>query len=655
MKSNEYIPGRIKTLLLGAGLTGLSSGYHLGDNCLVVDSSTEPGGQTKTLEHNGFFFDSGLHFLNFKDPWTRKWLSEDIGVPLELKDRNSKVWIHDRLIPYPVQNHLSSLPLKYKMSYGTSAFFASLNSDHSSTDIPMSAWGIDNYGKTVTNELVRPYVEKVSGVSLEELTTSGLNGFIPKPSARNVLIDLFLGKNDQIGSKSEFWYPSHGGIGTVVECLAKKVPNIRLNLQLESLDLVNKVASFNNGVEISYEQLVSTIPLDDLVSKISPMIKEISEPAGKLKFNDVSICHIMLKRPDICKGIQYIDFPEAEIPFYRISMPQNISESNCPDGCSSISIEFGGEIDSKTEMEAKSKEILVQAGILNDTDMQAESIWCHIDHAYIVHDKNRDDSRSKILSNLRKHKVVCLGRAGRWDDTRMESALIQGREVARRLSGLNRYKSQIVRKPVVKDDPVQDYFDNRYPDRSKGISRFFRKSESARLDAVLNWLPNCEGLSILDVGCGDGVFLSQLLNGVPGFLRIEDFVESKVIEAQERLLNKTDYLEAVVSDIRDSDDSPSHDVVMAFGVFDYYKDWENLLKRLLDLTKDDGVVIVDFPKSENFHSHVRKRWLRINKVNYHSTSKQELREYLDDMQIESEIVELKLHWMIRIRKFPKTK
>lgn len=206
---------------------------------------------------------------------------------------------------------------------------------------------------------------------------------------------------------------------------------------------------------------------------------------------------------------------------------------------------------------------------------------------------------------------------------------------------------------TIQKNPVQDYFSNKYPDRSNARSRLFRRDESARLNTVQNWIPHCEGLNVFDFGCGDGVFLSKLIDGAANIIRIEDIVESNVMEAQKRLAHKAEKLEIVVADFPHSINNSLYDVILAIGVFDYHDDWSKLLNALLDLTVDGGMLIVDFPKSRTLHSLLRKYWLALNKVKYNCVNREELGKLINSMKLHSEIVELDLNWMARIIKTSK--
>ncbi len=195
------------------------------------------------------------------------------------------------------------------------------------------------------------------------------------------------------------------------------------------------------------------------------------------------------------------------------------------------------------------------------------------------------------------------------------------------------------------------YFSRVYPRRTGLLSRLLcRHGEGERLQLVRQWLPACDGLRILDAGCGDGVFLGRLLHGRPACIRLEDLVAARVHEAHARLRGRADTIEAQVTDVAAAQDAARYDIVLALGIFDYNADWPALLRRLLARTA--GRLVADFPKRGTLHDHLRRIWLRRHAIILQSTTRQELEELLQARSGGARIAELTLNWMADIRPGP---
>ena len=290
--------------------------------------------------------------------------------------------------------------------------------------------------------------------------------------------------------------------------------------------------------EISYRYMVSTIPLTELLKCIQPRENFVSERYSSFQVNPVSIAHVLLQRPNVGNGMHWLYVPDPSIQFYRITFPHNINSVNCPDKQSALTLEFGGNVTDTTIAEQHSKHSLIAMGLMSKSELDAEIIWSKLNYGYVTYNDKWAVARNEILSYLRKHDVYCQGRYGRWEYSNMESALLQGREIQKRLGKITLVSvpsSKAIKK--VKATTTQRYFTNKYPHRSNGISAlFFRRGEKSRLEVVKRWFKHCEGDWIfLDAGCGDGEFILRFLNGVAAHLRIEDFVQARINEAQRKI------------------------------------------------------------------------------------------------------------------------
>ncbi|HEX6398137.1 MAG TPA: FAD-dependent oxidoreductase, partial [Steroidobacteraceae bacterium] len=62
-------PEHRRTVVLGAGPAGLSTAYHLGKDCLLLEQHERVGGSCRSFEERGFVFDHGGHAMKSSEPY----------------------------------------------------------------------------------------------------------------------------------------------------------------------------------------------------------------------------------------------------------------------------------------------------------------------------------------------------------------------------------------------------------------------------------------------------------------------------------------------------------------------------------------------------------------------------------------------------------
>src|SRR5438445_12396564 len=83
------------TLILGAGLTGLSCAYHLGQDYLIVEKESQPGGIVRTRNrHNGLLCDGTGHWLHSRTTYIKDLVNRPPSGQLAEHDRKAGVPMH---------------------------------------------------------------------------------------------------------------------------------------------------------------------------------------------------------------------------------------------------------------------------------------------------------------------------------------------------------------------------------------------------------------------------------------------------------------------------------------------------------------------------------------------------------------------------------
>lgn len=197
---------------------------------------------------------------------------------------------------------------------------------------------------------------------------------------------------------------------------------------------------------------------------------------------------------------------------------------------------------------------------------------------------------------------------------------------------------------------IRTYFETVYPPRqSPSNGTQFRRGEAERIAVVREWLSHCDSSEVLDVGCGDGVFLDSVLPSRTRRVRVEDIVPARVSEAVKHLERPGRIVEAAVADINvPSVSDETFDVVLVIGVLDYNPDWREIIPRLL--LRSRKTLIVDFPSASCDYAEQRKSWLGEHGLDCRFVALAELQALLEPYAESVAIESLPYNWMVRISK-----
>ncbi len=226
----------MKTLILGAGLSGLSVASNLSLNYQVIEKSDKCGGLCRSSRVDGFTFDRAGHVLHFKDKANLRYVEKSLGLKLKAYGRDSGVWVGDRIIDYPYQHNF--------LDTGSSVadeclegFKDALRNRRVRRPKNFRSWIIDNFGNGIARHFMFPYNDKFWLFPLNDMDSSWADALVPVP----LLSDLETQRSRTgVGYNARFWYPVSGGIQSLIGVLEKRVRNIRRRCKAKEIDLVKK-------------------------------------------------------------------------------------------------------------------------------------------------------------------------------------------------------------------------------------------------------------------------------------------------------------------------------------------------------------------------------------------------------------------------------
>jgi protoporphyrinogen oxidase len=425
-----------RIIILGAGLAGLSSAWHLkkkGINCRVFEKEPEVGGLCRSKNIGGFVFDYDGHLLHFKRRFIYDFIKDLLGDNLARHERNAHIYSFDKYIRYPFQANLYGLPLAIVQEC-LLGFIKACKDNHrkDKKNLNFSSWINQTFGTGIAKYFMMPYNTKFWTVSPRELNCEWFDGFIPIPSLGQVIEGTLKESRRQFGYNVHFWYPKKGGINQVPLSLAQNLNDIHTSTPVTEIDLDKKEIKIGPGNKERFDYIISTIPLPELSHLIKGMPKEAARFFKRLRWNSIYNINLGLDRKDD-SGRHWIYFPERKNCFFRIGFPHNFSSHVTPEGKSSLYVEVayskGKPID-KNNIVKRIKDDLEQVGILK----KGERISCQdindIKYGYPIYDLHYNAARKGILEYLMGHNIIPCGRYGSWRYLSMEDTILDGKRIA---------------------------------------------------------------------------------------------------------------------------------------------------------------------------------------------------------------------------------
>ena len=119
-------------MVIGAGPTGLSAAYHLGEDSVLLEANDRVGGWCRSIVDNGFTFDFAGHIMFSNDPYVHEMYELLLGDNVHWQDREAWVYSKDVYTRYPFQGSLYGLPadvIKECIVGAIEARFGPLHSD----------------------------------------------------------------------------------------------------------------------------------------------------------------------------------------------------------------------------------------------------------------------------------------------------------------------------------------------------------------------------------------------------------------------------------------------------------------------------------------------------------------------------------------------
>ncbi len=422
-----------QTVILGAGLAGMSTAYHLGGDYEVFERQKHPGGLVTTRERDGFFFDQTGHWLHMRDAGIRELVARQLPHRMVQVERDSRIFSKGVLTPYPFQTNTHGLPVEVVKEIIQGFVEAVLLNPSREEPQTFADWVLRYMGPGIAKHFMLPYNRKLWCTDPADMTPHWCQHYVPKPTLDQLLDGALRPPRQRIGYNASFVYPATGGIGRLSTALASALDADHIQYKVEPTVIHAKKRSMtlSNGETIGYRNLVSSIPLPELIKLIADAPQTVRRAAERLVHNQVAYYNIAVDGP-VGNPAHWVYYAEEPFVFYRAGCYSNAVPSMAPKDKASLYVEIShrGDLPNKRSLWNRVLKGLLDSGLLPSREALRFYEFHNIPYAYVVFDRHYAKSLAVIHPWLKRYGIQSIGRYGRWTYNSMETAMTDGREAA---------------------------------------------------------------------------------------------------------------------------------------------------------------------------------------------------------------------------------
>lgn len=412
----------IDTIILGAGVAGLGAALkarELGRTAVVFEARSAAGGLLDNFSINGFRFDHAVH-LSFATEEKVRHIFDQTAY--HTHPAESFCFDQDRWLKHPIQNNLAPLNAEDKVELIKSF----LSRPEAVAGDDYESWLRHQYGDGIAERYPLRYTEKYWATPAKNLSTTWIGNRMRRAELDEILFGAFSTETPNTYYTKEMRYPKVGGYKAFIQPLIDAA-DIRMNHRVVAIDTAAKIVTFENGLKVTYQNLVSTLPLPVVVKLIHAVPPQVTEASGALKATSIDLISVGFNKP-LVKDLWFYIY-DPDILASRAYSPSVKSPENAPDGCSSLQFEIysRGEKSGFYPDDLKSNTLqgLKKMGIADENDV------LFVDHRFlefgnVIFDQGMEVNRKIVHDWLEKSGVASCGRFGEWDYLWSNQSLLSG-------------------------------------------------------------------------------------------------------------------------------------------------------------------------------------------------------------------------------------
>ena len=342
---------KVNTIVLGAGITGLTLGYYLHkkrSDFLVFESNGSIGGNISTTINNGFVCENGPNTVLMNNEGTKKLIS-DLQLEKEViypNSNNNKRFLirKGKLIEIPrsLRQFLRSnfLSCKAKIRIIFEVFKKKTNNNTSVYEFFKR-----RFGKEFHDRIIEPFLTGIYAGNTRKMSIKHVLKKIWEMEQNHGSIILgFIKKKSRNEIPKSFNFKK--GISRLSDSIFQEIKEKTiLNSKITSISKIGNFyeISINNKIKFRCDKLVSTISAYDLSEIIYD--RKLSQALKKVSYCPIHVLHLGLEKEKILKdisGFGVLTKPADKTNFLGIIFNSKIFPHVAPIGKDLVTVMIGG-------------------------------------------------------------------------------------------------------------------------------------------------------------------------------------------------------------------------------------------------------------------------------------------------------------------------
>jgi UDP-galactopyranose mutase len=458
---------KARTLIIGAGPTGLSAAYHLGEGAVLLEKNATVGGWCRSIHDRGFTFDHAGHIMFSNDSYVLKLYDMLLGPNLHWQDREAWIYSKNVYTRYPFQGALYGLPPKVITECIIGAVEARYGIDAAPAASQCAMKPVEDccadgtvevaatptiaarkretqnfeefiykvWGRGIARHFAIPYNKKLWTVPLTEMETSWLGGRVPLPDLEDIIEGALEPVGKPMGPNARFGYPLSGGFQALMSGFLPYIKG-RIEMNAEAAQLLPRehLLVMADGSRYRYDHLISTMPLPELVKLIGAEAPpDVQQAARGLRHLSVRCVNLGVAREHITDK-HWIYYPEDTI-FHRIFVQGNASPHCNPPGGFGLTCEISHSPWKPLPLEGQALidrciDDCIKVNMLRLDDRILAANQVDMPYAYVVYDHARAANVALVKAWLARYDILLAGRYSEWEYYNSDHAFIAGKKAA---------------------------------------------------------------------------------------------------------------------------------------------------------------------------------------------------------------------------------